>query len=111
MSFDADEELQRYAKGVKPEDEGRVRAEFSPKMDQAQAAGAPRGLLDDARYLYRKMKEGRLSGWTWAALVGALIYFISPIDAVPDFIPILGWLDDAAVLSMVVAQLRKELGE
>jgi uncharacterized membrane protein YkvA (DUF1232 family) len=29
----------------------------------------------------------------------AVVYFLSPVDAVPDLIPILGWLDDLGVLS------------
>jgi len=34
-----------------------------------------------------------------AALVGALAYFVLPFDAIPDFIPVLGFADDAAVLA------------
>lgn len=33
------------------------------------------------------------------AIVGALAYFVMPIDAVPDFLPLLGFTDDAAVLA------------
>jgi uncharacterized membrane protein YkvA (DUF1232 family) len=33
-----------------------------------------------------------------ASLLGALAYFILPFDAVPDFLPVLGYTDDAAVL-------------
>jgi uncharacterized membrane protein YkvA (DUF1232 family) len=33
-----------------------------------------------------------------AALLGAIAYFILPIDAIPDFLPVLGYTDDAAVL-------------
>ncbi len=32
-----------------------------------------------------------------AVLLGALVYFITPVDAVPDFIAALGFTDDAAV--------------
>ena len=33
-----------------------------------------------------------------AALLGAIAYFVLPIDAIPDFLPALGYTDDAAVL-------------
>ena len=37
-----------------------------------------------------------------AALIGALAYFILPFDFVPDFLPVLGFTDDAAVLAAVL---------
>ena len=40
----------------------------------------------------------------WIPLILALIYTISPIDLVPDFIPVVGWLEDA--LFMVVGGLN-----
>ena len=36
------------------------------------------------------------------ALIGALAYFISPLDILPDLLPIVGLTDDAAVLAGVV---------
>lgn len=33
------------------------------------------------------------------AILGALAYFILPVDAVPDFLPVVGFADDAAVLA------------
>ena len=33
------------------------------------------------------------------ALIGALAYFISPLDVLPDLLPIIGFTDDAAVLA------------
>src|SRR5262245_684326 len=36
------------------------------------------------------------------ALIGALAYFISPLDILPDLLPLLGLTDDAAVLAGVV---------
>jgi uncharacterized membrane protein YkvA (DUF1232 family) len=47
-----------------------------------------------------------------AALVGALAYFVLPVDAMPDFLPLLGYGDDAAVLvtalRMVAAHMKPE---
>jgi uncharacterized membrane protein YkvA (DUF1232 family) len=38
-----------------------------------------------------------------AALMAALVYFIAPVDAIPDFIAVLGYTDDASVLLGVMA--------
>ena len=44
-----------------------------------------------------------------AVLLGALAYFVMPADAVPDFIAVLGFTDDAAVLMMAVRTVRSHL--
>ena len=41
--------------------------------------------------------------------IAALIYFVSPIDLIPDFIPGVGYLDDVAVISFVVASVKADL--
>jgi hypothetical protein len=35
-------------------------------------------------------------------ILAALLYIVSPIDAVPDFLPVVGWLDDLLVLGVLV---------
>lgn len=40
----------------------------------------------------------RALGWAAAAWVGAALWVLSPVDVVPDVLPVLGWLDDLAVL-------------
>ena len=42
-----------------------------------------------------------------ATLLGALVYFITPIDAVPDVLLGLGFTDDAAVFWFALSQVRK----
>jgi uncharacterized membrane protein YkvA (DUF1232 family) len=37
-----------------------------------------------------------------ATLAGAIAYFVLPLDAVPDFLPVLGFTDDAAVLATAI---------
>ena len=41
------------------------------------------------------------------AIAGALLYTVSPIDILPDIIPIIGWLDDVGVWVFLVKYLNK----
>jgi len=39
----------------------------------------------------------------------AVIYFVSPIDFIPDFIPVAGFIDDALVISLALNQVKADL--
>ncbi|NLP44411.1 MAG: DUF1232 domain-containing protein [Peptococcaceae bacterium] len=43
------------------------------------------------------------------AVIAGLIYFVSPIDLIPDIVVGMGLVDDAAVLGLIINQLDKEL--
>lgn len=43
------------------------------------------------------------------ATIAAVLYVISPIDLVPDFIPILGWLDDGLIAILLLKWAQKLL--
>ncbi len=45
--------------------------------------------------------------YRWLMVGGTLLYLLSPIDILPDFIPILGLVDDAVVASMFVGALSQ----
>lgn len=48
--------------------------------------------------------------WKLIAAIGfAVAYLVSPIDIVPDFIPILGFVDDAAVFALTLAAFQSEI--
>lgn len=50
--------------------------------------------------------------WVGKAIaIGALIYLISPIDAIPDIIPGLGLTDDAGIILAAVAKLAADLSK
>jgi uncharacterized membrane protein YkvA (DUF1232 family) len=49
-------------------------------------------------------------GVRWA-LLGLLVWLISPIDLIPEFIPVLGPLDDVIVAILVLRYVRRRLGE
>jgi uncharacterized membrane protein YkvA (DUF1232 family) len=46
---------------------------------------------------------------TLQAIVVALLYFISPLDIIPDVLPFFGLVDDAAILAFVVNRVRGDL--
>lgn len=50
-----------------------------------------------------------LSKSTIACLVGSLLYCITPIDVIPDAIPVVGLFDDAFVLSLTVKHIAEEI--
>jgi uncharacterized membrane protein YkvA (DUF1232 family) len=45
------------------------------------------------------------------ALAGLLVWLISPIDLIPEFVPVLGPLDDVVVAVLVLRYVRRRLGE
>jgi uncharacterized membrane protein YkvA (DUF1232 family) len=48
--------------------------------------------------LWRYVRDGRVPVWRKLVGVAAVAYLVWPFDLIPDFIPIIGWLDDAGVL-------------
>ncbi|MEO0407137.1 MAG: DUF1232 domain-containing protein [Cyanobacteria bacterium P01_A01_bin.135] len=43
--------------------------------------------------------------YRWLVLIGSLLYVASPFDLSPDFVPILGQIDDFVVLALVFSQV------
>jgi len=65
--------------------------------------------ISDAIAMYKLLTDP-CAEWTEKAIViGALAYFIMPLDAVVDFIPMAGYLDDAAVIAAARAVLDTTL--
>lgn len=58
--------------------------------------------LRDAMAAYYAMKDPMTPRWAKVLLAGALAYFVSPVDAIPDVIPVWGFLDDAGVIAAAI---------
>ncbi len=59
--------------------------------------GLLKALLFDVRLAWRLVREPRVPLLTKAVVPIAALYFVSPIDLLPDFIPVLGEMDDLVV--------------
>ncbi|VTS00393.1 : DUF1232 [Gemmata massiliana] len=45
------------------------------------------------------------------AVVGTAVYLASPIDLIPDVVPVLGWLDDLGVMALLTRYLTRSPDE
>lgn len=57
------------------------------------------------KLLGRLFRDSRVPTTEKALLVGAIIYVISPLDLIPDFIPFVGEIDDLYLVSLVLLRL------
>ncbi|NVI99770.1 DUF1232 domain-containing protein [Myxococcus sp. AM009] len=58
---------------------------------------------------FRYVRDPHVALWRKLAGVMAVVYFLSPVDALPDVIPVLGWLDDLGVLSAAAFFMVREV--
>lgn len=86
-----------------------VRRDFWPKIKNA-AGKIP--FAEDAVAAYYCTLDRQTPLRVRGMLLGALAYFVLPTDAIPDFLPALGFTDDAAVLlavyQVVASHIRPE---
>ena len=92
----------------------KVAKQATAKMIQRGGAGLANAqeqlrTLVDLASAYVQGDYREVSATTMVSVVAALLYFIAPLDALPDFLFGWGLLDDAAVISYVSAQVRTEL--
>ena len=45
------------------------------------------------------------------SMISALIYFVSPVDIIPDFLPVVGYLDDAAVVAACIKLVKSDIDD
>ena len=67
------------------------------------------GILSKAGDLWAYVTGGTATTADKVLVLGALLYMISPIDLIPDAIPVLGWLDDLGLASAVLAFIGRKL--
>lgn len=111
--------FEAQAKKIKEKDVIKVITKFGKKLKELEewmkkAKYIPDFLVTFVRnlkLLYEMLCDSRfkISSTTKRWIVFALAYFISPIDLVPDFIPIIGYFDDAAVLLWVMDICSEEI--
>ncbi|PRY04617.1 uncharacterized membrane protein YkvA (DUF1232 family) [Pontibacter ummariensis] len=108
------EKAENYLKH--PSEVAKLVSEALKKASAKKGVGALAGeVWENLQLLSRMLKaamSGEYKGIPASTLVGGiavLIYFITPIDLIPDVIPVIGLLDDASLLAWFMASIKSEL--
>ncbi len=70
----------------------------------ALVAGEP--VVEMALQLYYTLQSPKTPKWAKTVIVGALAYFILPLDAIPDAVPVAGYTDDLGALAAALATVQ-----
>lgn len=49
----------------------------------------------------------RNTKYRWLIVLGTVLYLVSPFDIAPDFIPVIGWIDDGIIATLLIAELSQ----
>jgi uncharacterized membrane protein YkvA (DUF1232 family) len=64
-------------------------------------------LKTDIPAIFLALKDKRTPWYAKAVAVSVIVYALSPIDLIPDFIPVIGYLDDLIILPLLIALFVK----
>ncbi len=74
------------------------------------------GILRDHLQILVRMVKSHITGnyqsfsaSTIFLIIFALVYFITPMDLIPDFIPVLGFSDDVSMVLLITRKLRQDI--
>lgn len=112
-----EEEINKRAEGVTNKDIGETIGKGKNAEQMAKESSFLRQYWKDIKTSFALLKDWYMGNYTKipfrmvASIAGAMLYLVSPLDVVPDWLPFGGLLDDALVLAAVFAMSRRDLDE
>ena len=112
MTIDAESELGKRAKKMTRDDIAEVLGKEGKAKTIVEKAGFLSQYWDDIKTSFALIRDwfkgsyDKVPARMIVSLAGALIYLVSPLDLIPDWVPMAGLVDDAAMLAFVF-QLSK----
>jgi uncharacterized membrane protein YkvA (DUF1232 family) len=104
-------QITKFTKKYK-KNQDKNKKKINEKFDEkASKVSGSKKFFSNLKLLYKYFRDPKTPKGPKILIGAALLYFITPIDLIPDFIPVIGLLDDAAVIAYVVYKLKDELEE
>lgn len=109
--FDDAGDLSQLDFGGKSEEDVKEEIEYVEDnlWAKLEKSGKRISFAKDIVALYNFMKDPFVRWHRKAIVVAAIIYFIVPLDTIPDLTPFFGYLDDLGVITALLKYLGSEL--
>ncbi len=113
----SEEFVEEGAEKVTPKDIETVVKKSDEIKKKFNARGPLKRFVEDGKLLIALVKDWRSGTYrqvmygTIAAVVFALIYVFDPFDIVPDFLPIIGAVDDATIIGACLMLIERDLNK
>jgi uncharacterized membrane protein YkvA (DUF1232 family) len=107
--------VKKGASRIKEEDVKKVLDRAEEIGNKFESSGPLKRLVKDFKLLMSLLNDywhgtyREIPWWAISAVVFALLYVLSPIDLIPDVIPVIGYTDDAAVVALTLLLIEQEL--
>ena len=112
---DGEKEFSKRRKNFQRKDADRIFNKEESLFNKFLNISNLKEYFDDFKDLFSLFKDfykGNYKEVPWlviASIGGSLLYVLSPIDLIPDFIPVVGYLDDAAVFAACLKFVNEDL--
>ncbi|MFD1066519.1 DUF1232 domain-containing protein [Oceanobacillus locisalsi] len=104
LSMDAvQQQLASYEQQVQTEEGNQtIHNQFKKKVDEVGSKGP---FINQLKDFYTQFAQYKRDPFTLTVMGGALLYFITPVDVVPDYIFPIGYMDDAIAVQIALKKL------
>lgn len=100
------------------DDKSKVSTLLTEAISKADKNKGPlKKVWDDLVTLIRLIRawvSGNYRDVPWQTIVSAIaaiLYFVNPFDLIPDFLPVIGYIDDAAIIGFVIASISSDIAK
>ena len=109
LNYEGIDELDQLDFEGETEPEEKIKFVEDNLWTKLERVGKKISFAKDVLALFNYMRDPYVSWYRKSIVAAALVYFISPVDTIPDIAPLVGYLDDLGVITALLKFLGHEL--